>query len=228
MALAELGLLLTGIIAVVHLLGEKINEELPYLDFTTAFSAGVTVAYVFMMVMPELLNSVDLFGRLAFFLALAGFSTIYLSKNHLEKKEKFVDIKKDFRELHSIFLTLYYLSIGYLITYLAMEDPAKGVILFIPVLFHTAFNSLSMRELHEDVLHIRGVKALIAVSPVLGGLAAILTGFYEQIFYALFGIISGMFFYVALHDAVRPSDEGNELGYILGTVLYSIFIIIFL
>lgn len=224
-----IALFLTGVISVVHLLGDEINEELfTHLDFITSFSAGITISYVFMMVMPELFNGVSFFGRLEFFLSLAGFSSIYLAKNRLRRKDNVEKIRKDYQELHSIFIIFYYTTIGYLITYLIMRAPVEGFILFIPILLHSAFNSISMRELHEDVLNNAVVKGLIGISPIVGALIAAKIGIPERAFYGLFGIVAGMFFYVALHDSVRPAERGHELGYILGATLYSVFIIVLL
>ena len=222
-----LGLLLTVILGIVHFFGEQINEKLiAPASIITSFSAGISVSYVFLMLLPELHKGFGQFGDYTFLFAMVGFAGVHMIEKAIYRHEKTLeDIKRDFKELHSVFLFIYHLGMGTVLFYILRTSPLEGTLFFIPLLLHTAISSLSLKELNEDVLDITSVKILISVSGVAGVLIASFTGVSFGQFHVILGIITGMFLHVVISDSMEAEAKGETWSFLLGIILYSLLII---
>lgn len=219
--------LLALAISFIHLAGERFNEDsLSHERFWTSLSAGVTVTYLFLVLLPELHQGAALIGSYEFVFALIGFSTMYISKEVIYSRvSDRKSLRKDFKELHTVFLSGYYLCIGALFYMLSRSNTLDAYLLFIPIALHTGFSSLSMKELHEDILDSTLVKISVSFSVLLGVITARLLQLSEPVFYSALGLISGMFFYVVLHDSLKP-ERDHPAGYVFGVLVYSAILIL--
>ncbi len=210
-------------IAIVHFIGEELDDvPLMHRPQVAPFATGVTVAYVFLALLPEHHGGVAHLGEFGYLFGLAGFSGIHLTKKHFQRSDRHYDeLLHDYKEMHSVFLFLYYTAIGILLHTLVARSTVAGTLLFVPVLLHTAISSLSLTELHEDVLDVLWVKAAISLA-VLGGVAiGALDLLSMKAFHAVLGLVTGMFLYVVIHDAMPRGRDTAPMSYLAGTVLYA-------
>lgn len=221
-----LGLLLTAIIGIVHYFGEQINKQLKApKSVVTSFSAGISVSYVFLMLLPELHKGFQHFGDYTFLLAMIGFSGLHILEKVIYRHEKTLeDIKKDFKELHSVFLFVYHFGMGIVLYYILETNFLEGTLFFIPLLMHTAISSLSLKELNEDILDMRSVKILISLSGVLGVLTTHLVGISFREFHMILGLITGMFLHVVISDSMEADAMGEPSSFLLGVSAYTALI----
>jgi hypothetical protein len=64
--------LFAAILAIVHYWGEEIAAH-PHTPRVVGLSAGVTVSYVFLDLLPRFHTGIDYLGQIGFFAVLAGF-----------------------------------------------------------------------------------------------------------------------------------------------------------
>ncbi len=216
------------ILTVVHFFGEEIDEQAyPHQHLIASFAAGLTVAYIFLQLFPELYAGVDAAGNIVFLLSLGGFSLMHLTEKYIYHHDLTAEkFREDFREFHSAFLFIYHLALGIIIWFLLQDSLVRGILFFIPVLFHTSVSSLSLSELDEDIKNSLGVKIAVSSSVLLGVLIAHLLTITPFQFYTVIASVTGMFLYVVVSDSLKPGDETEPFGFLLGAVSYSIIILL--
>ena len=212
------------LIGLVHFFGEEIDE---YLDskhlLLASFSAGLTVSYFFLAMLPEMSEaSVNL--EYEFLFALGGFSTFYVLEEVIyERGSNLSKVRKEFKELHSVFIFLYHFAIGFLIYFLMAHGRGQALLFYVPVLVHTAVNSLAIKEMHEEMLDKAWVKLSASFSAVLGVLTSYMVDPSQAVSYSVFGFIGGMFLYIVVHDALDPRKE-RPVGFMIGAAIFSLVV----
>lgn len=212
---------------ITHFLSEELEEHMSgYRERVISFSAGASITYIFVQLMPEFHRIARESSELIFIFPLAGFSSIHLIEKYIAQSgledEK---MREEYGEVHSIFLFLYSGAIGYLIASLIAESTVTGLLFFIPILLHVAVSSLSLTELHEKFSQKITVKLAISIAPILGVLTYQLGSITENYFNPVFGTVIGMFFYVVIRDSIPRNDRGQPLEYVLGALIYLTIII---
>lgn len=217
-----------ALLAIVHFFGEEIDEKAyPHRPFIASFATGITVAYIFLQLLPELHRGVDYFGHHAFLFGLAGFSVMHVVEKYIYHHEKDADsLKKEFKELHSAFLFIYHFALGIIIEFLLGNRFIDGVLFFAPVLFHTAISSLSIRELDEDILESLPIRIGVSLSVPLGVIISSFLHIGLFHFHSIIGIVTGMFMYVVLRDTLKPARKGEPWSFLAGVLLYSVIIML--
>jgi hypothetical protein len=217
-----LPLILTFLISLVHFMGEELEEYFSgFHERLVSFGTGVSVSYIFLRLLPEFQNIASAATDLIFLAPLAGFSSIHLAEKYVSKHEKDVEeIKEDFKEIHSVFLFVYYSSIGFLLASLVSREPVSGMLFFVPIIFHSAISSLSLTELHDEASRRLPVKLAVSLAPILGALLHRSEFIGEAAFETVFGTVIGMFVYVVIRDSIPRGDRGLPLEYAAGALFY--------
>ena len=220
--------LMAVLIGAVHFFGEEIDEFTgDYNFFLVSFSAGLTIAYFFAILIPETSRH-SVFGvdNLSI---LAGLSIFYIIEEAIYKRDQnFGEIKYNFKEIHTVFVGLYYAAVGTVMVFLFETSSMQQLLLFfIPVLIHTAVNSLAMKEMHEEMLENKFIQIIISLSTLAGVILGSLLDIPISFLYTLLGVLGGSFIYIVIHDALDPRKE-RPVGFITGVLLFLIltFIII--
>lgn len=216
-----------AILAALHFLGEELDEvTAPHKERITSFTTGVMVAYVFLQLLPEHHRIVTQIGDTGFIFALAGFSSIHIAEKYISLSDySGQQMRKKYKELHSVFLFLYHGAIGTLIAALLSQDVLTGTLFFIPIALHTAISSFSLTELHEDALDNPVVKTGISLAPLMGAAAYLYNIIVSTGFQVLLGVVTGMFIYVVLRDAIPDKGAGKPWAYLAGTLFYGAVIL---
>ncbi|MDY6778368.1 MAG: hypothetical protein SVU32_06885 [Candidatus Nanohaloarchaea archaeon] len=181
---------------------------------------------LFLQLLPELKEGAQHFGNYAFVFALGGFVTFHIVQKWVYKHSKSPEeLVSDFRTIHSVFLFIYYFVIGVVLGYLARQHIVQAILFFVPVLLHTVFSSLSLRELHEDVLDQTWIRIVIAGSILPGIAVPFFISMTPTLFHVLLGIITGMLLYISIHDSMPERSEGSPAIFLAGIVLYGLIVI---
>jgi hypothetical protein len=72
----------------VHVIGPRVRDLRRHPDYQEAFGAGLSVAYVFLHLIPALDGENDPLGQRVYFIALLGFTLFYWLDIHFIKHEK--------------------------------------------------------------------------------------------------------------------------------------------
>lgn len=221
-----LGLGMAFVLGLVHFFGEEIDEKFSTDNlFLASISAGFTVSYFFLEMLPVMV-SVSFNIEYEFLFALAGFSFLYIIEEFIyERESNLSEVRKGFKELHTVFIASYHLVIGFLIFFLLQNSFSQAFLFYLPVLMHSAVNSVAIKEMHEEMLDRISVKLLASFSAVFGVLLSYFVTPSSTTAYSIFGLMGGMFLYIVVHDALDPQRE-RPLGFLLGISAFLMLILL--
>lgn len=210
-------LLLAAIIGITHFFGEEMDDCISTDNLLlVSFSAGFTISYFFMVLIPEIIEKSLAMSNIS---VLAGFALFYVLEDIIYDRESHLgDIKYDFKELHTLFITIYHVAIGMTIYFLVFRSFDQALLFFLPVLFHTAFNSLAIKEMHEEMLRNIWIKLLASFSTLIGVFLSYFFNIYEPLSFTLLGFVGGVFIYIVIHDALDPRRE-RPVGFLTGVIV---------
>jgi hypothetical protein len=211
------------LIGFVHYFGEHIDDYLEGYSFLLAsFSAGFTISYFFITLLPETMS--NSYTSVSNLFILLGFSSLYIVEEFVYTREEvFGEVNYEFKEVHTVLISVYHIVVGMLITFLASKSSEQLLLFYLPVLFHTGVNSLAVKEMNEEMLDKKGVKLFASFSTLIGVLFSFVVNLEEQTLYSLFGLIGGAFIYIVIHDALDPRKE-RPVGFISGATAFLILI----
>jgi len=204
-----------GIIGLVHFFGEELDSYTSrYNFFFASFSAGFTLTYFFSVLLPETMyNTVFSVRNLP---VLGGIALFYVIEEVLyEREENFGEIKYEFKEVHSVFIGLYHLTIGMMLYFLSSTAGDQLLLFFFPVLIHTMVNSLAIKEMHEEIVDSFPVKLLVSSLTLVGVFVAAGLKPSPQFIYSGLGVLGGCFIYLVVHDSMDPRKE-RPIGFLTG------------
>jgi len=217
-----IALILAAVIGIVHFLGEEVEGLISgYREEVVSFSSGASITYIFVQLMPEFHRIAAEASELIFIFPLLGFSSIHLVEKYVAKSDiQGEKMRRDYAEIHSVFILLYSGALGYLIASLIAENAVSGLLFFLPIIMHVAVSSFSVTELHEKFARKTSVKYAVSLAPILGVLTHRTGLLARGQFNPIFGTVIGMFFYIVIRDSIPEGEKGRPLEYLLGSVTY--------
>ena len=220
-----IGLLMALALGLVHFFGEEIDEMMSTNNlFLASISAGFTVSYFFLEMLPQM-TSGSLIPDFEFIFALSGFSFLYIIEEFIyESESNLSEIRKGFKELHTVFIASYHLVVGFLIFFLLQNNASQALLFYLPVLMHSAVNSVAIKEMHEEMLDRLSIKLMASFSAVFGILLSYILNPSSNTAYSIFGFVGGMFLYIVVHDALDPKSE-RPTGFLIGIIAFLVLVL---
>lgn len=220
----SLAILFALLLSIAHYLSEefyiKKNKQK-----IISFGAGVLLAYVILDLFPRLYIKSGLLNNFLFLFVLLGFSLLHLTEKYIYQHSAKEKRLKELREAHSISFFIYYLIIGIILFNSVTNNIFQGLLLFIPLLFHTTFGAASFHQIHHSISEKKSAKIILSLSPLMGVLLASYVKFSPLINQALLSLISGVFLYIVTREVIPKENKGDPLDFILGMSVYTILII---
>ena len=163
------GLILALILSIVDFFTEGLfSKASPNKMKFISVSAGVSVSYIFLILLPEIYTRSMEISRLLFLAILFGFGIFHIIEKYIRQNFTGPELRKEHRAVHSFTSFTYFFVVGFLLVKLAETDSGlSSVLLFIPIMLHIIIDSLPRR--HTKKRHLR---ALSAASPFLGAVLA--------------------------------------------------------
>jgi len=219
MVLIYFQLAFAAVLSLVHYYSERYTGRIErYHSELISFSAGLFITYIFLYLLPELMEGGKYMGNNIFFLILLGFIVYHLSQKflyqHVKNKK---ELLRDLSSLHIAGFFIDHFVVG-IILFLAIstEDVLVGMLVFVPLLLHTFSSSISLDHIDEHVSFNRPIGSLLAVSPILGVIFAKVLIVNLEIFYSLFALATGALLYVVIKDAIPEDKSGKPEYFALG------------
>ncbi|MBI2105822.1 hypothetical protein HYT56_03220 [Candidatus Woesearchaeota archaeon] len=192
--------------------------------------SGISVAYIFLSLLPELYESVGLISRSLFIFVLIGFASFHLVEKFIYQHVGKGKISEDLNLSHSLGLFLYDFSVGMVLAGFAGRGFIEAILFFIVILPHTALSNLSITKIHglhhhkKIIIESKLTRILLAGASVYG---VILANFYSvssKLSHSLTGLVAGILLYVVIRETIPRDKEGNPLFFIIGVLIYSLLI----
>lgn len=231
------------VLALIHFFGSRFRflAGIPRSTWLSG-AGGVSVAYVFMHLFPELhegqqhmeKNVAWAEGFLehhVYLVALFGLSVFYgLERSVVSAKRK--QVKKDSKDkppkgifwLHIGSFALYNGLIGYVL-FQREEEPTQTVILFtIAMALHFLVNDFGMLEHHRDNYRKYG-RWVLVLALIIGWVIGYVTEVPETFVIVLTAFIGGGVILNVLKEELPEERESRYWAFVLGAVLYAILLL---
>lgn len=202
-------------------------------------AGGVSVAYVFVHVLPELAghqrevlaaidpdSSAAAIGTHVYLAALLGLAAFYGLDTMLRCSRR--GGRRPTARIFWIHLgafAVYNVLIGYLLVH--REEPdAKGLAIYAVALgLHFIINDRALREHHGELYASRG-RWLLAAAPLVGWLIGVLTEIGQLWLSALFALLAGSIILNVLKEELPPDRESRFSAFALGTGGYALLLLL--
>ncbi|GMQ95388.1 MAG: hypothetical protein BMS9Abin13_501 [Patescibacteria group bacterium] len=213
------------ILGVVHFWSERLYFKTESSrDRVASFVAGVSVTYVFLLLLPDIYEGVGHLNRWVFILVLAGFGLVHLAEKYLYQHTHGEERLFRSKEVHFFVLFSYYFLIGVILFVILGQSILKGTMFFVPLLFYAIVGRVSFAKVHSHIREQIFFRWLLAFSSVLGVLAAPLIIGGSTFYHALLAFITGSFLYLAIVDFIPTGERGRPVYFLIGAGLYTILI----
>ena len=217
-----LGQFLALIISLTDYFTEGIfSKPSPFKIKVISFSAGVSVSYIFLNMLPEIYTGAIGISNLLFLPILFGFSAFHLLEKHIRQYHVKGELRKEHQLVHTASSFLYFFVVGFVLVKITETSSINSILLFIPILLHVIIDSLPRRTTKKH--HLR---AVFASSAFLGAIAATFVDFGIIVDLSLLGIVGGALLYTVIRESIPKEREGRPLYFAIGLLLFTILIMI--
>jgi hypothetical protein len=217
-----IGNALALILSVVDFITEGLflRESQWKMKFISA-SAGVSVAYIFLILLPEIYTGAMQVSRVLFLSVLFGFGIFHLIEKYIRQNFTGPALRKEHKLIHSSTSFFYFFVVGFILVKLSQpSNPLPGILLFIPILLHIVIDSLPRRTTNKH--HLR---AISASAPFIGSLFALVIDMGVAGNTALLGIVGGALLYTVVRESLPRERQGKPLYFLTGLLAYTVFIL---
>lgn len=186
-----------------------------------SFSAGVSVSYIFLILLPEIYSGAISINRILFLAVLCGFGVFHLIEKYIRQNYAGPKLRREHHLMHSAISFLYFFVVGFILLKVTEVSNVQGLLFFIPVLLHIIIDSLPRRMTKKH--HIR---AASASSAFLGSLVARFIDIGKTGNVILLGVIGGALLYSVIRESLPKEREGKPLFFLIGLLLFTIIILL--
>ncbi|MBN1385494.1 hypothetical protein JW968_00785 [Candidatus Woesearchaeota archaeon] len=192
-----------------------------YYVHLVSFSAGVSITYLFLELLPNFALSVQ--NRFLFLSLLVGFIMIHLVEKYIYTRAPRRLRKKELAIEDSVISFIYHFAIGIIIASFTFFSFTRAFLFFIPVLLYTTLDTLPV----EASRHV-WVKIILSSSTLLGIIyrtyvhhMSLLT---ETI---ILGLVIGIIAFSVIRHSIPHGRHGRPLWFLAGAVFYTLVLILF-
>ena len=188
-----------------------------------SFSAGISVTYLFLELLPYFSDGAATLGRQMFLFILIGFVSIHLAEKYIYFHFYKSKLRRELALENAAVSFIYHFLIGMLLVGFARDNPYEALLFFVPVFLHTTFQAIPLMISKSPL-----VRVILASSTLLGVIFS--TFFYTEmslfVQFALIGFVTGIFTYIVARHAVPPGRKGVPIYMIIGLLSYVLFQVI--
>lgn len=191
-----------------------------------SFSAGISIAYVFLVLIPEVVISFDVSLERSMLLIVLGFTFFHIILRYI-KKEPDKEARSNFTELEHVFVTIIFnILLGYSIVEIFDTSFKDGLVLFIVLLLHTIF--LHGNHIHKKKFSdLENYKTrLIIAAPTVGGIAATLGILSDELRNNVLALAAGAIIYIAIREELPEDKKGRPLMFLAGVISVAFLVIV--
>ncbi len=209
--------------SIVHYFSERIGIKFKKCNSELAsFSAGLSIAYIFLVLFPEFSYGISQENRLLFVSILFGFGILHLIEKYIYQHYPKAKVLKELALEDSTISFIYHFIIGMIIVSFFNKTFSDGLLFFIPVMFYTAVSTLPVNMTKSKI-----VKFILASSTTLGVLFSMFiygSNTHHLAYILLLGFIIGALCFTVIRHSLPNGKKGKPLFFIIGVVIYSIII----
>jgi len=195
----------------------------PFSPKIVSVSAGISIAYIFLILFPEYLNHAKEDSELLSTSILAGFVVFHLIEKYIYQRSPVNHITSRLAIEDTTISFLYHIILGIIILNFTSEQLTEGVLFFIPIILYTALSTLPIQQTQNK-------KALIFLSSatilgvIIGEIFA--DNINHPLYASLIGFVLGVMIFTVTRHSIPFGKEGKPLYFLIGVIAYTVLIII--
>ncbi len=211
-----LGYLLAFVLGIVDFVTEEMfripdGKKMRFISF----AAGVSVSYLFLILLPEIYIGASSLNPLLFFPLLFGFAVFHLVEKYIRQRNGTRSYTRLHGQVHLVTSFFYSLVVGFVLINLVERDVLQGILLFVPLTFHIAIDSLP-KKMTKHYLQ----KAFFSSAPFIGALLGTIVETTEFMNISLLGIVGGALLYMVVRESLPREREGHPMYFLIGMFLF--------
>jgi hypothetical protein len=230
-------------LALIHLFAGKLRflEATPR-NIWLSFASGVSVAYVFVHILPELSEAQEtvtgvVVEALAFLehhvylLALLGLAVFYglervaiISRQRNQKAGKGDVTEEGVFWLHVVSFALYNALIGYLLVHREEPGVLSLFFFFFAMALHFVVNDFGLRENHKHAYHHLG-RWILAAAIIFGWVIGLGSELSKATIALLFAFLAGGVILNVLKEELPEERQSRFWSFALGAGIYSVLLL---
>lgn len=240
-------LFLSGLFAIALALVHLFAGKLRFLETTPrniwlSFASGVSVAYVFVHILPELSQAQETITGVVgetltflehhvYLLALLGLAAFYgleraalVSRQRNQKAGKGDVTETGVFWLHVVSFALYNALIGYLLVH--REEPGflSLCFFFLAMALHFVVNDFGLRENHKHAYHNLG-RWILAAAIILGWVIGVGSELSQAAIALLFAFLAGGIILNILKEELPEERQSHFWSFALGAGIYAVLLL---
>lgn len=231
------------LLALVHIFANKIVflQEIPRSKWLSA-AGGVSVAYVFIHILPELEewqsrfeeeNELSFLQHHLYLVALFGLAMFYSIERAAKlSKQSNRNIPKEVEAtypgiywLHIISFSVYNMLIGYLLIHRDRGELISLLLFAIAMALHFLVNDFGLYD-HYKRRYTQNGRWIVSVSIIAGWLIGLLTEISESGLAIIFAFIAGGVILNVLKEELPEERKSNFWAFFAGILVYSILLLL--
>lgn len=242
-------LLITFLLAAGFIFIHLFSRYLPFLDNVPrsrllSAAGGISVAYVFIHLLPELnkhnevldnniqSDALKFFENHTYIVAMIGLAIFYglermvkTSKKKQQKKNNIDRASKGVFWIHIVAFFLYNSLIGYLLLHGEQETIKRLVFYFIALAVHFITSDHALREAHKE-LYDRIGRWLLAAAILAGWAIGIIVEVNENVIAVLFAVLAGGVILNVMKEELPEERESNFWSFAAGMAGYTLLLML--
>lgn len=189
-----------------------------------SIGGGVSTAYVFLHLIPELAAGEELFeSNNTYLFALAGLVTFYGLEKYVKSAKKDRKREQDSFWVHIASYTIYNFIIGYI---LVLEFSGSELYFFtLAMAFHFLVNDYSLRHHHGNLYDQKG-RWVISIAIAAGAGLALLTEISHHVIAGATSFIGGAVIMNTLKEELPEERNSRFWAFVAGVVGYSVILML--
>lgn len=216
------GYLLALILSVVDFFTEGLFSKATHNKMKfISFSAGVSVPYIFLILLPEIYLNAIAINRLMFLSVLFGFGVFHMIEKYIRQNFVGQKLRREHRLMHSAISFVYFYIVGFILVEVTETRILSGLLLFIPIALHIVIDSLPRRTTKSHYL-----RAISASAPFVGAVTATYINVGVSGNVILLGVIGGALLYTVMRESLPKEIEGKPLYFNIGLLMFTTLILL--
>jgi len=221
---ATISALVCGVVlALIHLASERIQPRHGTMRWRIiSFAAGISIAYLFLHLLPETYEAADHIRGWVFVFLLAGFTVFHLIEKYIYQHVERERLVEDLKEIHSVSFFVYHFVVGVALTGKFEEGMLEGLLFLVPVAFHAGLSTASLSGIHDDMRERRSVRMLLSLSTLLGVIFAVFFRIPHALELGLVSFVAGVLLYIIVREFLPQKEKGEPVYFVLGLLVFAL------
>ncbi|WP_435348724.1 hypothetical protein [Haloarchaeobius sp. HRN-SO-5] len=234
--------LVTGIpflvvLALAHLFrGRWWTDDQKALRWWLSAAGGASVAYVFVLLLPEVSEAALTVGQIrgdallaeqeVYVVALVGFVAFYgIEVFVTRRRDKSVEDAPLVYWSHLAVFTVYSAIIGYLLFHQEAQDAANQFFYVLAMAFHFRVTDYGLYRHHGQAFDRTG-RWILTTATLVGGVAGFTTEFGGLPLAMAYGFVAGAIVFNVVKEELPDVDESRFTAFGVGTLVYTVVLLL--